>query len=176
MSETFDLRSPGSSDPDELPVDGEELPKLSTGLEELRAELTAELGAQPVELPVPTRPGYAVRYKTAIDHELLARWQKASEDRSAPDGMDVLGLALRVLGNCCVGIVRRGEELEHEGKPVTFRTRSFVELLGTDRPAEACRAFYAKDGHVISAADEVLRAAGYGDNLLASGADPTTEQ
>lgn len=172
--ETFDLRE--SAEPGELPVDTGPEPQLGTPLEELRGELTAEVGKAPVVLPVPSRPGYAVRYKTAIDHEALAKWQKASEDRSAPDGMDVLGLALRVLGNSCEAILRHGEELTHDSRPVTFRTASFVELLGVTRPVEACRQLYGRDGHVIAAADEVLRAAGYGESLLASGADPTQER
>lgn len=177
MEHAYEVVAGGGEDDellDDVPVD-DDLPPATTPLDDLRAELAEEVGAEPLTLPVPARPRYSVRYSTDVDGELLSRWTKASKDRHAPNGVDELSLACRILANQAIGVLRDGDELLDEGKPLRFRSRAFLDILGVGSPTEAVRKLYGRDGHVQAAALEVLRSAGYDDDALAtaSAADPT---
>lgn len=159
--------------PVEVPVD-EDLPAGGTSaLDELRAELAEVAEEEPTRVAIPKRPGWEALFSTDLDAGLLGKWRKASSDRSMPDGIDELALAQRVLANLNVGLVRNGEELLTEGAPMTVRSPAFLDLIGEDRPMPAVRKLFAADGHVLAAATEVVRSAGYGDDLGAAAADPT---
>jgi hypothetical protein len=145
----------------------------STPLEELRGELASEVADEPEVIPVPARPGYELRFSTDLPSPRLAKLRKASRDRSMPDGIDELGLALRVLATLNIGIIRQGEDLTAAGEPLTIRSPAMLDLLGQGRPTEAMKVLYAKDGHTLAAARTLLKACGYDEDALEGGADPT---
>lgn len=149
----------------------------ATTLDELRAELSEEVDSDPHTLPVPTRDGWQAVFSRKLDGDDLQRWRKASKDRHMPDGVDEVAFALRIIANLNVGLIRHGEELLDQGEPLIMRSETFLDLVGTGgRVLEGVRKFYGRDGHVLSTASELLREAGYDDDLGAVAADPTVQR
>lgn len=144
-----------------------------TMLDELRADLAQEIADEPVTIAIPGRPGIELKFSTALDQHVLAKLRKASKDRSMPEGIDELGLACRILATQHAGLIRNGEEVLTEGEPLTVRTPALLDLVGASRPVEAVRALFGKDGHVLAAARRVLQGAGYDEDALEAGSDPT---
>jgi len=140
-------------------------PKRGEGslLEALRVELTAELDEELDPMEVPERRGFAVVYSKAITAELLKAWQRRAKDGK---NIDPLRLSAIILASQCRRILHRGVLVTAGSEePVTFRDAAFLELYGVGRAVEAVRAFYLLDGHVLSAADELVKAAGFGADL-----------
>lgn len=147
-------------------------PAPATALDELRAELASEVATPPLVLVVPGRPDYSVRYSTELAHEQLTAWRKTARDKSSPDGIDELRWAAIVLANLAEVVIRKGVEVELDGRPANFQHEGFRAILGADlRATAAVRSFYGRDADVISHALAVIRAAGYGDD---ADADPST--
>ena len=147
-------------------------PGPTTALDELRSELAAEVATPPLTLAVPGRTDYAVRYSTELAHEQLTAWRKTARDKQAPEGIDELRWASIVLANQAEVVLRKGVEVELDGRPANFQHEGFRGMLGADlRATAAVRKFYGRDSDVIAAALAVIRAAGYGDD---ADADPTT--
>lgn len=161
--------SAAPSDPDLAPV------AASSPLDALRAELGEEVTTADVVLEVPGRPGYAVRYGTTIDYEELSAWRKRAKDKSSPSGVDELRLAAIILANRCTGIIRQGTEVLVDGEPLTFARRELQELVDAGSAREAVIRLYGRDPHVMATAGEVLREAGYDDDVASAGEDPTTD-
>lgn len=165
--------SPPDSDPDLAPValDGDlAAPKARTMLDELRAELAAEVEVEDFRLDVPERPGYAVVYAADVTYDELTAWRKRAKDTSKPGGINELRLSTIILANKAVDLIRQGEPTG-----LTFRDPALVELLGAGSATDAVRRLYGLDGHVNAAALAVLQASGFGDELAEAGddADPT---
>lgn len=155
----------------------DELRGPTTTLDELRTELGAEVEDEPHKLPVPTRDGWEALFSRDLEGDDLQRWRKASKDRHMPDGVDELAFALRIVANLNVGLIRRGEELLDQGEPLIMRSETFLDLVGAGgKVLEGVRKFYGRDGHVLSTASELLREAGYDDDLGAVAADPTVQR
>lgn len=165
------------STPDEVPLEGPGTEETDTtrrtALDEVAAELTAEVEADRVTIPVPGRPGWAIVCHANIDGDTLGRWAKASSDKSQADGVNAVALASRIVAATNVAVMRNDEELAHNGDPVTLRSAKLLELLGVDRPIDGARKLFGVDGHLIQAGTRVTREAGYGDDLDAIAADPT---
>lgn len=142
-----------------------------SSLQDLRGELAAEVAPAPVTYPVELRPGYAIRYSCDIPAELLRAWLARGQMKDG--GADAMKQSLAVLTNQCEAILRFGEPIGEGGADVTFAARDFRELIGADSPAAAVRKFYGSDGYVISTAEAVISAAGYGARISAEEADPT---
>jgi hypothetical protein len=145
-------------------------PPVGSPLDALRAELAEDLTRdEPTETyPITARDGWAVRYSTAIDHELLRAWQRASVDGKT---IDELALALKILAGQCRAIVFQDADVTDNGEPCVFYSPPILELTGTGRPVDAIRKLYRFDAAVQSTANAVLGAAGYGDE--ATPVDPT---
>jgi hypothetical protein len=137
-------------------------------LEQLREDLGREVELPEVTLPVGTRPGYAVRYRTDVSQGQLDAWRKAAKDRRRADGFAGERFASLILANTCQAIVRGGRVVTEDGEPVTFRSREFLDLTGVNRAADAVQKFYGADAHVDSAARSVLLEAGWGDDVIAT--------
>lgn len=135
-------------------------------LDELAADLAVEVETEPITIPVPKRPGYAVRFSTDLDGETFKRWRKRCQDNGDPDGENQLKLATLILANQALCIVKRGVDAHgRDDEPLTFRDKTIQDMLGAYDAPQAVRRFYGVDGHVMSAAQDVTRAAGYGENL-----------
>lgn len=145
-----------------------------TTLDELVAEIQADVAPDPEVLLVTLRPGYSVQYDPPTDGELLKQWGKAAQIRTK--GGKVLDVDLRrysatILANTCRGILRNGQPISDTGRPVTFATEAFRQLLHAPDAATAVLRFYASDGEVIEHAQAVVQAGGFGADVQR--ADPT---
>jgi hypothetical protein len=138
-----------------------EIKPASSALEALREDFLAETDDDLETLPVKARPGYEVRYSTLIPYEQYAAWRKASEDDDMPGGLNELRLGCLVLAGACRGIVRHGEDVLTDGKPLAFGSPAFHDLLGVSRSVDAVRRFYGRDPYVTKTASKVLAAAGW---------------
>jgi hypothetical protein len=158
-----------------LPDDDLAAVPKATGLDALRAELSAEVEVELVTLDVPTRPGYAVRYRCDVSYDELATWRKRSADKTKPGHLDEVKLAAIILANKVDGIMAHGTEVTDGDAAVTFASPVFLDLTGKGSAVSALRHFYGLDGHVDAAAKVVLGRSGFGDELAEEGddVDPT---
>lgn len=154
-------------------VDGMDATPSPRVLDLLREDLQREAEDDTVLLDVPERPGYSVRYGAKVPYERYAAWTKHAEDRSILGGVNLHRMGRVVLANCCRGILRQGEELVLDGKPLTFTSPALWEMLGASDAVSAVDAFYRRDAHVIASSIEVISQAGYGDRINEADADPT---
>jgi hypothetical protein len=155
------------------PVEDEDpLAPVPTGhslLSDLRDELAAPSEDKTVLLEVPQRPGYAVRYATVLTHDQLTLWRKRA---TKSNEVNELFLAQIICGNLCRQIVRQGEPLtDSEERDVTFSSGEFQEAVGATSAVEAVRRFYFLDAHVLATSVQLLREAGYDDEV--GSPDPT---
>lgn len=147
-----------------------EVPRASV-LDALRAELADDTVDDELVLDVPTRNDTAVRFSTAVAWEEYTAWRKRSSSKARatagnPDGVDLMLLASIVVANRATAIVHKGVDVvAGDGELLTFAHAELHEMTGTHRAVDAVRAFYGRDGHVQIAADRVLQAAGFGDEL-----------
>jgi hypothetical protein len=145
----------------------------TSALDELAAELAAPVERPPVDLPVPARPGYLLRVRSDITQPELEGWRdKAKVAGTRGPVLDQLLWAELVVGGSTVAILKDGEEIVENGKPVTFRSAWLQSTLGAASALVTVRKFLAVDAHLTAAAMAVLRASGFDDEL--SPVDPTT--
>lgn len=137
--------------------------RARTDLEALLAEAHRDVGLLPIELPIPQRPGWSVRYRLLLDNRELQPWRRKAYDPSTLEGVDLTVLASLGLGALCVGLVHDGEPAADAGRPVTFADPALQQALGVDSPQDACRAWYLLDAHMIASWMAVLRASGHQD-------------
>lgn len=157
----------------EVPADADLTSRDVTALDEVAAELLADVEDEPVVLGVPGRPGWEAIFRVNIDHGLLQKWAKASADKSMAGGLNELAFAQRILANLNVGLRRHGEDLTTNGEPLTVRSKAFLDLVTVGKPTDAVKKLFGKDSHVIKASEEIVSSAGYGDDLKALAEDPT---
>lgn len=140
----------------------------STALDDLRADLQRDVTGQEIQLVVPLRTGWTIRCNVDVESGQLNAWRKRCQDRAMPDGIDDLKFASIVLAAKTTAILKNGVEAHDEhGEPLTFKHKMLWEMTGTTRAVDAVRAVFSRDAHVITAAFEVLREAGYGEDLQA---------
>lgn len=150
----------------------------ANGLDALRAELAAEVTPEELVLDVPTRDGYAVRFRCDVTNDELTAWRKRATIRAAkadkPALFDEAKVAAIILANKVDAIIAHAQELTDAGEPMTFASPAFLDLVGKTSAVEAVRHFYGLDGHVIAAANMVLDRSGFGGELAEDDdADPT---
>lgn len=164
---------PAPAGPPLAPVTG---PTSTSALEELRAELAVKVARDPITVPVPLRPAYAVRCDPNVREAVLEQWRKASRDGSRTGGVDVVRFSCLVLANTNGAVLRNGAPLlAAAGGPLLLRSEDLMDLTGTQTTPAAVLALFGGDGadpDVMVAADRVLAAAGYSAGA-ASGLDPT---
>lgn len=157
-----------------------EAPSLVSGaasspLEALRATLRKEVERDPITLVVPSRNGVAIRFDTNIDADALEAWRRKSRKRDRRSGTEVIDpikLACTVIGNQAREITMGGDAVTDGGEPVLFYSPVLHEMVGASNTLEAVRMMFGVDGHLLDAADRVVEAAGYGDEVEEA-PDPT---
>ena len=153
-----------------------------TPLSALKERLSTKVRRPELLLEVPERPGVFLIIDPNISaKEELKAWRTEAGD-GKKQGMDMALFATIVIARKTVGIVIDEEEQFDENNfPVTFATpaiRDFLNVDGVDeeffRPyPQAVKAMYGLDPHVQSAAEAILEAAGYGDDVKTA-ENPTT--
>lgn len=142
-----------------------------TPLDELRAELEADLAGARTRVEVDGRPGYVAVYRQDFTGKDVAAWRKKATRGKHTDETYFAGL---VLASTLVAIERQGVEVTDPDGPgglLGFGSPYLQQLYGTVTAVDTARAFFGTDGKVNSQAAAVLEAAGWGDE--ATMADPT---
>lgn len=171
------MRAIDLTDPDGLD-EGPETPSPVSGtspLEALRATLRKEVERDPIVLVIPSRNGVSVKFDANIDADMLNAWRKKCQKRDRRTGMDVpdpVKLACTILGNQAREIRMEGQPVRVDGEPVLFYSPELHEMVGAHSTLEAVRMLFGVDGHLLDAADRVVDAAGYGDEVEEA-PDPT---
>lgn len=159
---TFDL----GSDDDLTPVVA---PGLSTGadpLAALREVITAAVVKDDLTLQVITRPGLSIRFSTNMDLDTIQQWRRRCHDKSQPDNFNLLKFACMVIANQATAFALNGVEPDIDGNPINFRNGPVFEWTNTKRAVDAVKALYDNDGHVVATAQEIMEAAGFGDEMV----------
>lgn len=140
-------------------------------LDDVRAELTAQV-AEPTVIPVPSRAGYAVEFRTDFTQLDLEGLRKQAKSRRFAGGIDATKFNALLLAFACRRILRHGHPLDLGDGPVTFTSRAFQELYRADRAITTVLAFYGLEGHIDSTANRLIAEAGWGENIEAVTGDP----
>jgi hypothetical protein len=152
-----------------------------SALAALRAEAVREVRLPSLNLSVPARPDFGMRFDVNIPSDQLVRWSSRSE--RGPKGkeeVDSRKFASLVLLSTLTAILHRpdsagadevsGELWEAitsdgpEAVALTFHDDEIQDLLGASSPDAALRAWYGSDGHLMQAATSILNAAGYAED------------
>lgn len=158
-TQRFDATNPGT---DDEPVDEAfDVPRgtRTSILDELKADLSKPVEREPLKLRVPKRDGIVIEYSTDLDGEVLAGWRiRCTPRKGGLDKFDDLKFSCLVLANQADDVIRRGVSTG-----LNFRDRELLDMLSAYGGAlDGVRKMYAFDGHVLSAAADVLEACGYG--------------
>lgn len=139
-------------------------------LEELAAELSGAVErVDPLTLPIVTRPGYRVTYQAddADGHDV----QRMAARSTVKTNLDPVKFNTLLLAKTCTGIERQGKALTGEnGRPLTFASAEFRQLMGTETISEAVRKFYGRDAIIVSHGEAVAERGGWGEDAAE---DPT---
>lgn len=140
----------------------------------LRETITAAVSKPDVVLEVLTRPGMAIRFSTNLDLDVIQQWRRRSHDKSQPDNFNLLKFAQLVIANQSEAFSLNGQEpTGQDGQPISFRSNEVLEWTGTKRALDAVRAIYDNDAHIVATAQEVMEAAGFGDEMQEAEEGPT---
>lgn len=156
------LRQPGPHE-DEL-----------TPLGELLGELTVEVTKTEKTWPIPTRPGWAARFRTDVSKADFDRAKKQAQYGPKRPGEDravnELQQGLILLGTYNVALLRQvgGQWIEatEQGSdtPLTFRSPQFMGLYQVQTAAGAAWKLYGTDGAALSAGRALMEASGWLDD------------
>lgn len=175
-TETREFSGPGLPDVlDPLPGDPEHvLQGGNSALDDLRAALAKEVKSEPVTLVVSTRDDISVTFATNIMADTIKAWRKRCKDRTSESGHDEVRFSATVLANQAIGVVVNDKEaVGSDGEGLSFRHAEFRQMLNASSALEAVVRLYSSDPLVLATADEVLKAAGYGEEAVRAD-DPTT--
>jgi hypothetical protein len=145
-----------------------------TAYDELLEQLKTPTAKPELTLPIPERPGWSARYSTSMIDDDLARWDRIAGQRDRLDDSPergrfthrLLGAAL-VLAEKCTAILHDGEPVKiGDDVTVRFGERAYLESLGTKRSVVAVRIVYDNDADVITTAERIMDAAGYGPGRI----------
>jgi len=130
--------------------------------EELKSELSKQVNVEPYALTVPNRPDMALVFMPDFEFPLFQSWSKKCEDRKTKE-TDFFKLAVIVMSNTNKGIRLRGEDVDHDGEPMTILTPEVAKWVGAPigSTTATIRKIYGSDGHVIQAARMIIEKAGY---------------
>lgn len=143
----------------------------STVLDELRADFAAHVGQRTTTLPIPGRSGYAVRYRLPLDGEERAGWAVLARDPVMPGGISLPALYRFALVDLMVALVKDGEDVVEQGRPLTVRDEALHRILGVDSARDALVTLYGGDPGIEATHNALAVAAGWGQRVEP---DPTS--
>lgn len=144
--------------------------------DQLAASLSQDAAPKPITVPIPGRPNLSLRMSCEVDSERLAQWtRRATEKRGAERGVNQLRLSCMILVNQCTGLVMNGQVVTNEhDETVRLNSPQLAEMLGLPEHADrvaVLQKLFGSDGHIFTASQKVLDAAGYGDDIDTSGGE-----
>lgn len=139
-------------------------------LEALKSVLAVEVSRPPLVLPVPERPGVSVRFDANVDSRKFLLWQKKGKEKQAGDVHNPLKSAIAAISDQTEAILVNGNVvLDDNDNPVTFRSVELRRLLPDVKEfaddATVIRKFYGVDAHIITVSNQIVDAAGYGQEI-----------
>jgi hypothetical protein len=180
MDDTPTFASPAPDAPRGEPRATREVAKDSA-LAALRTEATREVRLPALNLSVPARPDFGMRFDVNIPSDQLVRWSSKSE--RGPKGkeeVDARKFASLVILSTLTSILHRPDSADSaevsgelwevvtsdgpEATALTFQDDEIQDLLGASSPDAALRAWYGSDGHLLQTATDILNAAGYAED------------
>lgn len=158
-------------------------PASTTPLDALRAEAKKEVRLEPLDLSVPNRPGWGMRFDlNVIDGDKMRHWtqqavggnrqQRRSRggeiDLTEADQMKFAKTVIRATHRAFLYQMPGSEEwqvvIPEEGEsPLSLQDEEFLTMVGAATPDEGLRIWYGSDGHVMQVASEIVEMAGYGE-------------
>lgn len=138
-------------------------------LDQLRADIAVPLPRDEITLHIPERPHISITYDTRLS------WDMAKKIGSqVPDG-DILTIAAMTCSAQCLKIERNGEVvMDDDGtKPVTFKSKAFIDATGAVTTTEALRKFFGRDADVIGHYQALTEAGGWNRQAKDKTPDPT---
>lgn len=160
----------GYPDVTEAELEADDVAEASP-LDDLEAELTANIAAQPTRLEVTGREGYTVAYRRDFTGKDVEKWRRRAKRGKEVDPIHFAGL---VCSFTVVAIEKDGKPLDDPDAPgavLTFGSRYLQRLYGVTSAVDAARKFFGTDGYLQSQASGVLDGAGWAEEALE--ADPT---
>jgi hypothetical protein len=134
-----------------------------TVLDALRVELAKAIAKPPIVLTIPSRPKIKLEFSVDITTMQLRRWQAAARIKKAKiEDYDPLRFSAIVLANQNTAIVMNDEHIiDPDGNNLTVRDTLIREYVNATDAISTVVDLYGFDGHVINAAGELIKAAGY---------------
>lgn len=138
-------------------------------LDLLREEVASEHAIPTINLEVPTRDGWAVRFRTDLEQEQLKAFNRRAETKkrnpiTGEKEVDELKLSRMILGTYSVAVLRDGVVVETEdGDALTLAHPEFLAMVGATTVSEAVQRWYVTDGGVIQVGRAFMSATGWLD-------------
>lgn len=144
---------------DDLPVERDNLKDT------LRGMLSKKVDKPPFACPVPAREGVSVVFNANISSQQLNTWRRKSRNKSYGGGVDTIRFAALVLASQNIAIKFNGEVAKNdEGENLTLRDSEIQDMLGALSNLQAVGELFGYEGHMITASQGLLEAAGWGDD------------
>lgn len=151
-----------------------------SALAAFRSEVAREVTLPAINLSVPTRPDFGMRFDVNIASDMLVKWaKKAERGPKGKEEVDPRKFATMVILATHRGFLHRPEGAGVEevpgsewevvvsdttDRPLTFADEDLLDLLGAASPEAALRAWYGSDGHILQTAEDITAAAGYAED------------
>lgn len=149
-------------------------------LDDLRRELAAEVGPEPLRVEIATRPGYVVTFSTDIsgDDFRNARKRAVIKGQRDWDGSPVVDearMSALLLATHSTGLIRNGEPLlDGDGEPMTLRSRELLDILGAHQVADGIRKLYGTEAELLAHGRALIRASGWNSDATEAGEEGPT--
>ena len=125
-------------------------------------DLLAKVDRDPIEIPIPDKPGWSLRIMPKVDDAQMRRFTKASTQ--ADGTADLLTLSRLVVAETCVAILHDGDPLvDDEGASVTFASDFLRSGPGAKKGmsnADMVSLVFGNPVHVMAAGQKVTDAVG----------------
>jgi hypothetical protein len=135
----------------------------TTLLDDLAADINAEVNLPPVVYPVPHRPAYQLVCDVNIPYEHVQQWNRVSVDGRGR--ADDLQMSKTVIVAKCTKILRAGFPVTLEGRPLTFTSPELWSKLGVISATAAVKKLIGIDGDIGAIGEAILRDAGFGRSV-----------
>lgn len=156
---------------------------VKTPFDYLRDVFAKEVENDPITLEVPNRPGVYIEFDTNITSEQFEMWRKQatvnSRRRGADAEVDNVKFSALVIFNKATIFKVDGQPVyldNEQTKPLNFFEQTEIRKLvqqSLTTNTELVKAVYANDAHVLAAGQQIVMAAGYGDELEEFKESPT---
>ena len=187
MSENNDFNVPQtasmSASSSALPENPSGDMQVKTPYDYLKEAFAKEVESEPITLEVKNRPGIYIEFNTNITSEEFDMWRKqatvGNRRRNQDAEVDSTKFSALVIFHKAIVFKVDGEDVyldEAQTKPLNFYEQSEIRNLinrNITTNTELVRAVYGNDAHVLSTGQQIIEAAGYGEEMAEFSESPT---